>query len=55
MKKVKTIRRYTTQAAFDWSMKKVESISFPKSESAKALKMCGKRIKVVIKIYEDDE
>lgn len=54
MKKIKTIRRYTTKEAFDWALLKIEGISFPKSEITKALKMNGKKIKVVIKIYEDE-
>ncbi len=53
--KEKTVR-YTTEAALAWAMKKLESVSFKKKD-AKLLKMNGKKIKIVIKIYteEDDE
>lgn len=54
MKLKSKIKLYTSQAAFDWVMKKLVSVSSEDKKDWRLKKMNADKIKIVIKVYEDE-
>ena len=55
MIKIDSYIRYTTEAAWAYATKKLESVSFEDPKDHLLKKMCSKKIKVVVKIFEVED